>query len=50
MTFYDSFSANLVDIVCHQAVAEEIFEFEDDPELHNLLNDKEKEVIGMLCY
>lgn len=29
-------------------VAEGIFEYEENPELHSLFNDKEKEIIGML--
>ena len=44
MKFYDSFHPDLVD----QAVAKGIFEYEENPELHNLFNDKEKEIIGIL--
>ena len=35
-------------VVYYQAVAEGIFNYEEDSELHHLFNNKEEEVIGML--
>ena len=48
MTYYDSFSSDLVDIVYYQAIAEGICIYDDAVELHKVFNENEEKITSML--
>jgi len=44
MKFYDNFHPNLIDVVYCQAIADEICEYQENPDLGQIFNDNEEAI------